>query len=191
MLPIESYRAARWLRTTNLVLQAVLFLTLFGGLNFLALHYHWRFDLSQHRRYSLSPETVSYLQELKRPVRIVVTLTPDSDNAFAVQAYQDVQNLLREYVYITATNHDSEVDRDGRIQVDYLDVYKNRREADALGVDQPDVILFLCAPGSRRTVRSASSMNTSMPARSRLRANRPSLPLSSTSRNRKEARSAS
>ena len=126
MLPIESYRAARWLRTTNLVLQAALFLTLFGGLNFLALHYHWRFDLSQHRRYSLSPETVSYLQELKRPVRIVVTLTPDSDNADAVQAYQDVQNLLREYVYITATNHDSEVDRDGRIQVDYLDVYKNQ-----------------------------------------------------------------
>ena len=153
MLPIESYRAARWLRTTNLVLQAALFLTLFGGLNFLALHYHWRFDLSQHRRYSLSPETVSYLQELKRPVRIVVTLTPDSDNAFAVQAYQDVQNLLREYVYITATNHDSEVDRDGRIQVDYLDVYKNRREADALGVDQPDVILFLCPPDNRRTVR--------------------------------------
>jgi len=35
MLPIESYRAARWLRTINLVLQAVLFLTLFGGLNYL------------------------------------------------------------------------------------------------------------------------------------------------------------
>jgi hypothetical protein len=153
MLPIESYRAARWLRTINLVLQAVLFLTLFGGLNFLALHYHWRFDLSQHRRFSLSPETVSYLRELTRPVRIVVTLTPDSDNADAVQAYRDVQNLLREYVYITATNHDSRAGRDGRIQVDYLDVYKNRREAEALGIDQPDVILFLCPPDGRRTVR--------------------------------------
>ncbi|HZL45828.1 MAG TPA: GldG family protein [Opitutaceae bacterium] len=153
MLPIESYRAARWLRTTNLVLQAVFFLTLFAGLNYLALHYHWRFDLSQHRRYSLSPETVSYLRELTRPVRIVVTLTPDSDNADAVQAYHDVQNLLREYVYITAGNYDARADRDGRIKVDYLDVYKNRREADALGVDQPDVILFLCPPDNRRTVR--------------------------------------
>jgi ABC-type uncharacterized transport system len=152
MLPIESYRAARWLRTTNLVAQAGLFLTLFGGLNFLALHYHWRFDLSQHRRYSLSPETISYLLELKRPVRMVVTLTPDSDNADAIQAYYDVQNLLREYVYITASNHDAKADRDGRIQVEYLDVYKNRREAEALGVDQPDVILFLCAPDNRRTV---------------------------------------
>ena len=28
--------------------------------------------------------------------------------------------------------------------MEYLDVYKHRREAEALGVDQPDVILFLC-----------------------------------------------
>ena len=152
MPPIESYRAARWLRTINLVLQAVLFLTLFGGLNYVALHYHWRFDFSQNRRYSLSPETVSYLRELKRPVRIVVTLTPDSDSADAAQVYHDVENLLREYVYITATNYDSRTGRDGRIRVDYLDVYKNRREAEALGVDQPDVILFLCRPDSHRTV---------------------------------------
>jgi ABC-type uncharacterized transport system involved in gliding motility auxiliary subunit len=152
MLPIESYRAARWLRTTNLVLQAVLFLTLFGGLNYLALHYHWRFDLSQHRRYSLSPETVSYLRELTHPVHIVVTLTPDSENADAVQAYHDVQNLLREYVYVTATNYDAKADRDGRIQVDYLDVYQNRREAEALKIDQSDVIQFLGPLDSRRTV---------------------------------------
>jgi hypothetical protein len=144
MLPIESYRAARWLRTINLVLQAVLFLTLFSGFNYLALHYHWRYDLSQHRRFSLSPETISYLGELKRPVRIVVTLTPDSENPDAVQAYHDVQNLLREYLYNTATSADARSGRDGRISVDYLDVFQKRREAEALGVDQPDLILFLC-----------------------------------------------
>jgi hypothetical protein len=153
MLPIESYRAARWLRTTNLVLQAILFLTLFGGFNYLALHYHWRFDLSQHRRYSLSPETVSYLQELTHPVHIVVTLTPDSDNADAAQMYRDVQNLLSEYVYMTAGNYESKTDHDGRIQVDYLDIYQNRREAEALGIDQSDVIVFLCPPNNRHTVR--------------------------------------
>ena len=152
MLPIESYRAARWLRTINLVLQAVLFLTLFAGLNYLALHYHWRYDLSQHRRFSLSPETISYLGELKRPVRIVVTLTPDSENPDAVQAYHDVQNLLREYLYNTATSADAKSGRDGRITVDYLDVYQKRREAEALGVDQPDVILFLCGE-NHETVR--------------------------------------
>jgi hypothetical protein len=30
---IDSFRAARWIRTLNLALQAVLFLTLIGGLN--------------------------------------------------------------------------------------------------------------------------------------------------------------
>ena len=144
MHPIESYRAARWIGTMNLVLQAVLFLTLFGGLNYLAIHYHWRRDLSKQHRYSLSPETVSYLGELKRPVHIVVTLTADSDNADAVQAYHDVQNLFREYLYTTANNHDARSGRDGRIQVDYLDVYQNRKEAEEAGVDQPDLILFVC-----------------------------------------------
>lgn len=152
MLPIESYRAARWLRTINLVLQAVLFLTLFGGLNYLSIHYHWRFDLSQHRRYSLSPETLSYLGELLRPVRVVVTLTPDSENPEAAQAYHDVQNLLREYLYASATNYDPKAGRDGRISVEYLDVYQRRRDAEALGIDAPDVILLLSGD-SRRVVR--------------------------------------
>ena len=143
MLPIESYRAARWLRTINLVLQAALFLTLFGMLNYLSIHYHWRYDLSQHRRYSLSPETVSYLHELKRPVRIVVTLTPDSENPDAAQAYHDVQNLLREYLYATQTNPD------GRVSVEYLDVYQRRRDAEALGIEQPDVVLLLCGENRR------------------------------------------
>ena len=152
MLPIESYRAARWLRTINLVLQAVLFLTLFGGLNYLSIHYHWRFDLSQHRRYSLSPETLSYLGELTRPVRVIVTLTADSENPEAAQAYHDVQSLLREYLYASATNFDPRAGRDGRISVEYLDVYQRRRDAEALGIDQPDVILFLNGD-NRRVVR--------------------------------------
>ena len=143
MLPIESYRTARWVRTINLALQGLLFLTLFGGLNYLALHFHWRFDLSQHRRYSLSPETLSYLHELRRPVRIVVTLTPNSDNPDAVQAYSDVQNLLREYLYATQTSEA------GRISVDYLDVYQRRREAEALGLEQADVVLFISGDNRR------------------------------------------
>jgi len=143
MFPIESYRTARWVRTINLILQGVLFLTLFGGLNYLALHFHWRYDLSQHRRYSLSPETLSYLHELRRPVRIVVTLTPDSDNPDAVQAYRDVQNLLREYLYATQASEA------GPISVDYLDVYQRRREAEGLGIEQADIILFISGDNRR------------------------------------------
>jgi len=144
MLSLESYRTVRWIRTVNLVLQGVLFLILFGGLNYLSLYYHWRYDLSEHRHYSLSPETLSYLAELKRPVRIVDTLTPDAESADVVQAYHDVNNLLREYVYASSTNADARAGRDGRISVEYLDVYKRRREAEALGIEQPNALLFLC-----------------------------------------------
>ena len=141
----DSFRAARWVRTINLVLQAVLFLTLFGGLNYLARNYAWgRFDLTQQRRYSLSPETISYLQNLPRPVHIVVTIADDSDDETLAQALRDIRGLLREYAYVT------EGDDQRRITVDYLDIYVRRREADQLGIEQSNSIILMC--GDKRRV---------------------------------------
>ena len=54
MATYDSFRAARWIRFTNLILQAILFLSLFAGLNYIALNHAWRFDLTENRRYSLS-----------------------------------------------------------------------------------------------------------------------------------------
>ncbi len=95
----DSFRAARWIRFTNLILQAILFLTLFAGLNYVALHNAWRFDLTQSRRHSLSPETRSYLERLDRDVRIVVTISNDGASTELAQAYRDISGLLREYGY--------------------------------------------------------------------------------------------
>lgn len=141
---LDSFRAARWVRTLNLVLQAILFLTLFGGLNYLARHHSARFDLTNTRRSSLSPETLSYLHNLPRPVRIVVTLTDNADKSEVAQAYHDIHGLLREYAYAT------ESDENSRVTVEYLDVYKQRRAADQLGISEPDEIVLLC--GDRRRV---------------------------------------
>jgi len=143
----ESFRATRWIRTLNLVLQAVLFTTLCGGLNYLALHYSWRTDLTHSRRYSLSPETLSYLKELTRPVRVVVTLTEESD----AQTLTDVRSLLREYTYATEAN-----EKGVRLTVEYLDVYQRRRDAEQLGLDQPNAILFLS--GEQRRVVTAGEL---------------------------------
>jgi hypothetical protein len=142
---LDSFRAARWTRTLNLVLQAVLFLTLFGGLNYLARNNASRFDLTSQRRYSLSAETRSYLQNLPRPIRIVVTLTEDSDNEEIAQVYRDMRGLLREYAYAT------ESDDNRRITVDYLDVYQRRRDADQLGIEEANQIVLICGD-NRRTV---------------------------------------
>ena len=141
----DSFRAARWIRFSNLLLQAVLFLALFGGLNYIAQNHLLRFDLTSSRRHSLSPETKSYLDLLERNVSITVTLTNDSDNEELTQVYRDVSGLLREYVYVTHAG------AKGRVEVEYLDIYQSRKRADELGLDQPNVVLLTCE-GHRRVL---------------------------------------
>ncbi len=144
MLSPDSFRTARWIRTINLVMQAVLFLTLFSGLNYLARNHSWRFDLTAQQRYSLSPETKSYLLNLERPVSIVVTLTESDDNKDIAQAYHDLKGLLREYSYLTENNPN------GKIEVRFIDIYQQRREADRLGIDQPNIVLLICGEQRQR-----------------------------------------
>jgi ABC-type uncharacterized transport system involved in gliding motility auxiliary subunit len=140
----DSFRAARWVRTFNLILQAILFVTLFAGLNYLARSHPGRFDLTVQHKYSLSPETLGYLRKLPAPVRIVATFTEDSDNAEVAQAYRDLHGLLREYAFA------NEGDANRRITIEYIDIYQRRREADQLGLDEPNRLVFFC--GSKRRV---------------------------------------
>jgi hypothetical protein len=142
---LESFRAVRWLRTLNLVLQAVLFLTFFGGLNYVARNHPSRFDLTKYRKFSLSPETLSYIKNLDRPVHIVMTTSPDSDNP-------EVRGLIDEYIYATQ-------DRPaGKITREVIDVYQNRKRAEELGLDRADIILVLS--GDRRRVEDVNSLYT-------------------------------
>jgi hypothetical protein len=141
----DSFRAARWIRFINLILQAVLFLALFGGLNYLAQKHLWRKDLTQSRQHSLSAETKSYLENLERDISITVTITNDGENEELAAAYRDISGLLREYTYLTRNRPK------GRIEVHFIDVYQSRREAEALGLDQPNVVV-LTSGGQRRVM---------------------------------------
>lgn len=140
----DSFRAARYIRLVNLLLQAVLFLTLFAGLNYLALNHAWRWDLTKNRRYSLSPETESYLKRLEQPVHIYVTFPADSDTTEIAQAHRDLAGLLREYVYATRTNTNAQ------ITVDFIDVYQRKRAAEEARIDAPNVVVVTA--GDRRRV---------------------------------------
>jgi ABC-type uncharacterized transport system involved in gliding motility auxiliary subunit len=145
MRPSHSFRAARWLRTTNLVLQAVLFVTFFVGLNYLASHYAWRFDLTQLRRHSLSAETKSYLAQLREPVRVIVTLAQeDEGDPDQAAIYRDVRGLLREYIYA------ADAAAAGLIRVDYIDVYQRPREAEQLNLTANTVLFLSGEQGGRR-----------------------------------------
>ncbi len=140
----DSFRTARYVRLVNLLLQAVLFLSLFGGLNYLALNHSWRWDLTKNRRYSLSAETESYLKRLDQPVTIYVTFPEESDTAEIVQAHRDLVGLLREYQYATRAN------ANGQITAKFIDVYQRRRDAEAAGVEAPNVVVVTA--GERRRV---------------------------------------
>jgi ABC-type uncharacterized transport system involved in gliding motility auxiliary subunit len=138
---ITSFRAARWFRTANLAAQALLLLTFFSGLNYLAVTYAWRFEVSTLRRQSLSAETQSYLRQLRTPVRVVVTLTKPTGDGELAQVHRDVSELLRDYAYLSERNPA------GRITIEFLDVDRRPAEARQLNAAS-DTILFLS--GDRR-----------------------------------------
>ena len=118
----ESYRAVRWIRTLNLVLQAVLVVTFFGGLNYVAKNHAWRFDLTRQRKFSLSPETLSYIKNLQRPVHIIMTVSDEGENP-------EVKGLVDEFVYATEDR------RAGRISKEVVDVFQQCKRSDELGID--------------------------------------------------------
>ena len=142
---LESFRAVRWLRTMNLVLQAMLVMSFVGGLNYVAKNHAWRFDLTKQRKFSLSAETLSYIRNLQRPVHVIITLSEDNDNP-------EVKGLIDEYVYAT------EERTAGRITKEMLDVYRHRRRSEELGVDQTGIIVLLS--GDKRRVVTIDELYT-------------------------------
>src|SRR5688572_16802029 len=145
MASLDSFRAVRWLRTLNLVLQAVLVISFFGGLNYVAKNHAWRFDLTKQRKFSLSPETLSYIKNLQRPVHVVVTLSAENEDP-------EVDGLIDEYVYAT------EGRAAGLITKETLDVYKDRQRSEKLGVDQAGIIVLLS--GGRQRVVTINELYT-------------------------------
>ena len=151
----QSFRSARWLRSINLLLQALLFITLFVGLNQLARHNSWRFDLTQLRRHSLSAETLAYLKKLGDgpPVEIRLINTFPKDAAAAGpdappdldQINNDIAALLREYTYALETNTAV------TLRVENIDVFQRPRDAERLKL-QPNRIYFIAGAGQPREV---------------------------------------
>lgn len=141
----SSFRTVRWLRILNLLLQAVLFVTLFGGLNYVATNHATRLDLTRGRKFSLSAETLSYVRNLNRPVRIVMTTGGEDENP-------EVKGLIDEYVHATEDRGAN------RIAKETVDIYQNRRRAEELGLNQPGVLLLLS--GDRRRVEPIDNLYT-------------------------------
>ncbi|TVR50067.1 MAG: ABC transporter [Puniceicoccaceae bacterium] len=132
----SSFQSNRWLRLLNVAIQVVLVLVVFGAVNYLGSRFFHRTDLTTDRIYSLSAETQSYIRQLEHPVTVVVTIIADDAGPELEQAFRDVRGILREYAYASRNNPEA------TIEVEFVNVFQQRRRAEALGLDQPNVVLF-------------------------------------------------
>lgn len=122
MANLHNFSWVRRLKSLNSVLLAILGITFIVGLNFLAASHFVRKDLTENARFSLAPETKAFLRNLDNPTKIIVTLTEAADKAI----FNDVEGLLREYVYHSRQNGEE------MLSVEYVDVFVQRGRAQAL-----------------------------------------------------------
>ena len=134
---MESFQTNRLARLVNIILQTLLIIILFAGLNYLGLKYFQRNDLTRGRVYSLSAETISYLRQLDEPVRVIVTLIEEEGEPEMKRMYREVRAVLREFAYATRDNPAASID------IEFLNVYQQRRRAELLGVEEPNMVLFV------------------------------------------------
>ena len=131
----EDFRNVNWLNRGNRTLQILLGVLFICGLNYLAFRHYSRTDLTRNRLYSLSPETVAYISDIETPVKIIVTIPPDSAEPDTALLYRYVHNLLKEY---------ENAGRNGKakkIEVEFVDVFREIRKAEAIsrsyGIERP------------------------------------------------------
>lgn len=138
---LEDYKYVNWGKRINRLLQIVLSLSLLIGLNYLATRHFSRIDLTLQHLYSLSPETVAYIRQIDKPVKIIVTLSPDSGDELESQLYRYLRNLLKEYEYA------GRGDKQNKIEVEFIDIYKERQKAELLanqyGLEEPKLVLVV------------------------------------------------
>lgn len=115
-------------------------ITLVLGVNYLGMTFYLREDFTLGNLYSVTPETRDYISKLDRDIQVYVTYGGDTDTQELKQFMADVRGLLREYEY--NANRFSRA----KITTRYIDVFQQRREADALGrqfgVQQSHLVIF-------------------------------------------------
>lgn len=75
----------------NVLIQVILMLAIFFGVNRLSYRYHTRWDLSPQQSFTLSSSSLNYLSKLSKDVLIANVFARDS------KVFSDVQALLEEY----------------------------------------------------------------------------------------------
>jgi ABC-type uncharacterized transport system involved in gliding motility auxiliary subunit len=95
----DSGQRRKFFQTADWSVVLFLALALFGLANYLAYKYHARWDATSSRSFSISPQTKKILQSLKKPLTVVIFLSPSDELHSKVKdllaAYQQASPLVK------------------------------------------------------------------------------------------------
>lgn len=100
----KDFRFARKANTLNLTIQIFLGVLLFLSLNFLAARHYFKFDISENRKNSLSLESTAYINGLKEPIDIYVTVRRGIGDLDGDSVLKDLHKTLSQYEYLSMKN---------------------------------------------------------------------------------------
>jgi ABC-2 type transport system permease protein len=125
----DPNRKRRITQTADWGLFLVLALALCGIANYFAYKYHARWDITASRSFSISPQTKKVLKDLKKPLNVVVFLSP------ADEIQPRVKDLLAAYQQASPM-----------VKVEYVDPDRQRDRAQVLakkyGVSRANLVVF-------------------------------------------------
>lgn len=152
MAAVENFKYVNWIKSINQLVQILLCISFIIGLNYFANNIYWRSDLTRDHIYSLSPESLAYIRQIDKPIKIIVTLSPDAIEGEMERVFKHVRNLLKEYEYA------GNIGGKKKIEIEVVDILKERKRADYLartyGIDQQDVVLVVCEGRQHRLIYS-------------------------------------
>ncbi len=159
---LEDFRYARWARSLNRSLQILFSLTLVAGLNILATTHFQRWDLTANHRFSLSPETLSFLGKIPRennkPVEISLILPEDQSNDNNRVVLEQIRTLLKEYYYEASRLRDGPVPLT-TVEIDPLREGEKLKAMEKLGYT-PYTQIMVVRDGRGHSISMADLYNT-------------------------------
>jgi len=72
MAAVENFKYVNWIKSINQLVQICLCISFIIGLNYFANNLYWRSDLTRDHIYSLSPESLAYIRQIDKPIKIIV-----------------------------------------------------------------------------------------------------------------------
>jgi len=125
---IESFKKRSYKYGLSSSLSILLLIAILVVVNFLSFKHYRRFDLTEQKKFSLSPQTVQLLKNLPRPVHIITFFS--SEQPMEPRRFSD---LMREFLSHTS-----------KITTESYDFDLSPQQAQQYSVNIPGTIVLLC-----------------------------------------------